>query len=410
MIMNPTVSRIAVICDYSLGYLGGAQTALLEEAAALVAAGAEVTIISPTADQVWQRVRPDARVDHVRVPARFTLPGLDLPLVINSGRLRRTLEMIFTERGIQVVHLHSEFGLAAAALQVAGVGQLPVVHTVHTFFWQAPSRGQAAVAALVRLFHRGVTGLPPTRQRLADRPADQALRNMTLTLARRADLVISPSAHQAERLSAAGVDRVRTIPNTVFVPPAARVLDRIDEPLRIIWIGRCVPEKRILTFVGAAVRAVHRAAPATIEFTVAGDGSQLEQARAIAADCPQIRFLGRQEHARIPELLQQSHLLALTSRGFDNQPMTIVEAVMALRGVVYCDTALSEGLAGPGISSPASEEALCDTFVDLARHPERVVEASRAAESARRQFTPEHHAASVLASYAGLVEGARSRP
>jgi hypothetical protein len=89
--------------------------------------------------------------------------------------------------------------------------------------------------------------------------------------------------------------------------------------------------------------------------------------------------------------------------------MTIVEAVMALRGVVYCDTVLSEGLAGPGISSPSSEEALSDTFVDLARHPERVVEASRAASSARRQFTPEHHAAAVLDCYAELIDRIDSR-
>lgn len=397
--------RLAMICDYALGYLGGAQTALLQEASALAAAGAEVTIISPTADDVWYRVRADDDVRHVRIPVPVTLPVLELPVVINADRLRQSIGDLLTDRRITVVHLHSEYGLAAAALQAAAARHIPVVHTVHTFFWQAPRHAQWLTAPLVRRFQHWVTGLEPSRQRLAERPADEALRNATLTVASRADLVISPSAHQADRLSAAGLERLRIIPNTVAVPCDARVLDRIDGPLRIIWIGRCVAEKRILGFVRAAVRAVQRADAGTIEFLVVGEGPQLGEARWLAAGCPQIRFLGRQRHSRIPALLASAHLLALTSRGFDNQPMTIVEAVTALRGVVYCDTALSEGLAGPGISSPSSEEALADTFVDLARHPHRAVEASRAAATERRRFTPGHHAAAVLGCYADLHRG-----
>ncbi len=400
--------RCAVVCDYSLGYLGGAQTALLQEASALTAAGVQVMIVSPTTDQSWRQVRPDHHLDHVRVPAAGTLPSLGLPVVVNSERLRHDLDRLLTERQVDIVHLHSEFGLAVAALQAAAARNIPVVHTVHTFFWQASRHGQGLIAPLIRGFHRWVTGLDPSRQRLADHPADEALRNATLTVAGRADLVISPSAHQADRLSAAGVDTLRIVPNTMAVRSEARLLDRIDGPLRIIWIGRCAPEKRILGFVRAAVRAVRWADAGTIEFVVVGDGPQLDQARALAADCPQIRFLGRQHHSRIPALLASAHLLALTSRGFDNQPMTVVEAVTALRGVVYCDTALSEGLAGPGIASPASAEALADTFVDLARHPERAVAASQAAATERHRFTPERHASAVLACYAELGQGAPS--
>lgn len=409
--MEIVPTRVAVVCDYALSYLGGAQTALLQQAAALADAGAEVLILSPSSAEVWERVRPSDRVDHISIPARWTLPGLDLPVLNNTDRLRTELEMIMTSRRIEVVHLQSEFGLAAAAIEVARKLRIPVVHTVHTFFWQAPDQAQSLVAGLVRWFHRRVTRISPTTVRLADRPADSALRNMTLAVASRTDLVISPSAHQADRLRAAGLDAVTVIPNTV-TPPAsaaeARPITEVQPPLKIIWIGRCVPEKRILTFVGAAVQATERLEPGMIEFTVVGDGSQLEEAKLLAADCPAVRFLGRQDHDRIPALLADSHLLALTSRGFDNQPMTVVEAVMALRGVIYCDPVLSEGLAGPGIASPASEEALRDVLVDIARHPERVVEASAAAQSARRVFAPEEHACVVLGHYRDLIN-ARAR-
>ncbi len=409
--MDTVRAKVAVVCDYALSYLGGAQTALLQQAAALADAGAEVVIVSPSPTEVWERVRPHARVDHVSIPARWTLPGLDLPVLSNAGKLRHRLEMIMTSRNVDVIHLQSEFGLAAAAMMVADKLRIPVVHTVHTFFWQAPDPAQSLVARLVRRFHRRVTGIAPTSVRLADRPADSALRNMTLAVARKADLVISPSSHQADRLRTAGLDRVVVIPNTVTPPddvPAALPITSVEPPLKIIWIGRCVPEKRILTFVGAAVRATERLEPGVINFTVVGDGSQLEEARMLAAECPAVRFLGRQDHDRISELLAGSHLLALTSRGFDNQPMTVVEAVMALRGVVYCDPVLSEGLAGPGIASPASEEALRDVFVDIARHPERAIEASQAAETARSVFAPEEHAAVVLGHYRDLIN-ARTR-
>ncbi|WP_168207445.1 glycosyltransferase [Microlunatus elymi] len=395
--------QIAVVCDYALDYLGGAQTALLQEAAAVVAAGGRVVVLSPSSQQVWQQVCPDDRIDHVTMPARWTLPGLQLPVLRNTEGLRRQLQTILVERSIDIVHLQSEFGLSAAAAMAARRLGLPVVHTVHTFFWQAPRRGQFLIAGLVRRFHRRVTGLVPTSVRLADPRADSALRNMTLTVARQADLVISPSAHQAERLRTAGLEQVTVLANTVSTLPEAAPLTDVVAPLKIIWIGRCVPEKRILTFVNAAVRAAERLDPGQIQFTVAGDGSQLAEAREIAAGHRQIRFLGRQDHDRIGALLADAHLLALTSRGFDNQPMTIVEAVMAMRGVVYCDPALTEGLAGPGISSPASDDALSDTFVDLVRHPEQVIKASQAAAEEREQFSPGCHAATLLKLYRGLI-------
>jgi glycosyltransferase involved in cell wall biosynthesis len=398
--------RVAVICDYSLGYLGGAQTAMLQEAAALAAAGARVVMLSPSPDHVWQQVRPSGDIEHVRIPPRATLPGLALPVVPNTRRLRVRLADLLAARRIQLVHLQSEFGLAAAATAVADRLGLPVVHTVHTFFWQAPAPGQRLLAAGVRRFHRLLTGLPSTTARLAERPGDSALRNMTLTVARQADLVLSPSAHQAQRLREAGLHRVDVLPNTVAELRDATALTAITAPLKIIWVGRCVPEKRILPFVRAAVAALDRVGAEMIDFTVVGDGHQLDEARAIAGSRAGISFLGRQDHDHVIELLAGSHLAALTSYGFDNQPMTVVEAVMSLRGVLYCDPALQEGLDGPGILAPPEDAGLSDTLARLASDPGPVIAASRAAVAARAAFTPEHHAAELIMLYRRLIDGA----
>jgi len=397
--------RVAVICDYSLGYLGGAQTALLQEAAALAAAGVTVLLLSPSTEEIWERVRPAGGIEHVRIRSGFTLPGLGLPVVVNSRRLRARIAGILADRRIQVVHLQSEFGLAAAAVAAASGMGLPVVHTVHTFFWQAPPRGQRLLAPAVRRFHRLVTGMPPASAELADRPADSALRNMTLTIARRADLVLSGSAHQADRLRQAGLDSVAILPNTVSRVRDAAVLTSADGPLKIIWIGRCVPEKRILVFVRAVVAAIDQLGPGAIEATVVGDGPQLDEARAIAAGRPGISFLGRQNHDQVTALLTASQLAVLTSYGFDNQPMTVVEAVMALRGVLYCDPALQEGLDGPGILAPPDEAGLTGALVGLARDPAPVIAASRAAATTRETFSPDHHAAELIRAYRKLITG-----
>lgn len=391
--------RVAVVCDYALDYLGGAQTALVEQVAALTTAGADVLVLGPSSAAAAARVGLSEGVTYEQIPARWALPGLALPVVTNSVRLRRRLAAILTEHRTEVVQLHSELGLAAAALVVAGELGLPVVHTVHTFFWQTALRPQSVIAALVRSFHRGITGWRPTRARLADRPADSALRNMTLGVARRADQVVSPSAHQAERLRSAGLDRVAVVPNTVMPSGyGAHALEQISGPLRVIWVGRCEPEKRILPFVRALAAAQLLLGPGRLHGVVAGDGSQLAEARQVAAGA-EIDFLGRQEHHRIPRLLADAHLVVLTSYGFDNQPMTIVEAVTAGRGVLYCDPALGEGLSGPGIRVPAAEAELAAALVDLVEHPDRVLAASRATERARAEFAPQTHARRMLDLY-----------
>ncbi|GAA1852101.1 glycosyltransferase [Myceligenerans crystallogenes] len=545
--MSSDPLTVAVVCDYALDYVGGAQTALVEQVAALRGAGCGVVVVSPVRGKGALSGGADGPfagdVAHLRVPARWVLPGVDLPVVRNSGRVRGLLEQVFAEHRVDVVQLHSEFGMAAAAIDVARRRGLPVAHTVHTFFWQTTARPQGLIAAAVRGFHRWITGIAPTRAALAARPADSALRNMTLAVAQRADVVVSPSAHQAERLREAGLADVVVVPNTVTTTgragqildadvdanadadvdapgasadadadvagasasadadagiadggvaaavaaapyaaaadpeaaadaaaadeaadaaaadadeaadeaaaaaaaaaeaadaaaadaaavdeaavrpdgatPASRPeLGRPGRPLRVVWIGRCEPEKRILPFVRAVVAAQRELGPGRLHVVVVGDGSQLDDARRLAsasgdgpgaddgpAGPPGIEFLGRQDHGRIPRILAGSHLAALTSYGFDNQPMTIVEAVTAGRGVLYCDPALSEGLQGPGIRIPRDEAEMATALADVVRDPGRVLAASRATRHAREEFAPETHARRMIAAY----ENARKR-
>jgi glycosyltransferase involved in cell wall biosynthesis len=399
--------NIALICDYSLDYLGGAQTAFLAEARALADAGHSVVVVTPSA---W---RGDGGVLHEPIYPRVVIPGLGLPLVRNTGRLRARLDELFREHAIDVVHVHSEFGLVAAAVDVASPRGLPVVHTVHTFFWRThlPGPLQRIAAAGIRSFQRFVTGHPAALLPV-DRPAaDAAMCAITLATSRRASVVVSPSAHQRAHLLRAGLSDVETIPNTVITVDRRRgdPLVPFTGPLRVVWIGRCVREKRLLEFVAACRDAVRLLPTGALEVEVVGDGPLLAAARLLAADTPGVDFTGRVDSAGVAEALGRSHIVALTSSGFDNQPMTVVEALYAARGVLYVDPALTEGVDVAGIL--ARSDAVHDitrAIVRLANNPQQLVDLSARAASAFDVFAPDLHATQLTALYRDQLVSAAS--
>lgn len=412
--------HVALVCDYSLDYLGGAQSAFLDQARILAADGVRVTVVAP-ATKAGRRSRTTPEATHSRsttevphdnpdmlgIDARILLPGLDLPLVRNREHLRRRLREEFSTRGIDVVHVHSEFGLTAAAIDVARELGLPVVHTVHTFFWQArmPAVFDPVGAFITRTFARRVRSHPVTGTALAPSVTDNALRGMTLSTAERADVIISPSAHQAERLRAAGVRTVAVVPNAAPETRRAEPLGAVDGPVRVVWIGRLAPEKRVLEFVRAARTAQALLKPGALSIEVIGDGP-LRRAVEDAADPagpeprPDIVVTGRLSREEVRERIGRAHLVALTSLGFDNQPVVVVEAFTEARSVVYVDADLREGLAEGGILVPSDVPGMAEALVQLVRQPSTIVEASRRAHEAAAVFSPTHHAGLLRQVYA----------
>ncbi|MFF0911898.1 glycosyltransferase family 4 protein [Microbacterium enclense] len=402
--------KVALVCDYSLDYLGGAQSAFLDEARILAADGAHVTVVAPRTKASRRSAAAHPATGNpamLDVEVRRVLPGLDLPLLRNRPQLRRRLREEFTARGIQVVHVHSEFGLTAAAIDVARELGLPVVHTVHTFFWQArmPAVFEPIAALITRTFARCVRSHPVSGTALAPSATDSALRGMTLSTAERADVVVSPSAHQADRLRAAGVHRVAVIPNAAPEATQAEPLTSVDGPVRLIWVGRLAPEKRVLEFVRAARTAQALLRPGALSIEIIGDGP-LRGAVEDAADPagpeprPDILVTGRLSRDEVRARVRRAHLVALTSLGFDNQPVVVVEAFTEARSVVYVDADLREGLSEGGILVPSDVPGMAEALVRLVRQPSDIVDASRRAHRAAAVFSPAHHVELLRRVYA----------
>lgn len=400
--------RVALMCDYSLEYLGGAQTAFIQQARVLADAGHHVTVIAPRPMAPLPELENQSGIDLQPVDFPLTLPGVGLPLIANTAAVRRRVAAILADSGAQVLHSHSEFGLTRAGFTAArGLG-LPVVQTVHTFFWQALGPFQAPAARGLRLFYRWLTQAGMSNIALGERAVDTALRNMTLTTALLADAVVSPSAHQGGRLREAGLADVVVIPNTFRIDEEATPVPARSpmEPLKLAWIGRCVEEKRLLPFIESIRRATQLAGPGRFEVTVIGDGLQLGQARHAARSVPEVAFLGRVDGSTVREHIARSHLTCLTSHGFDNQPMTVVESILLGRGVFYVDPKLREGLSTCGVLAESPEvEDMARALVRIADEPRIAEELSAAAATAAREFLPSSFAAASVALYGRLIAG-----
>ncbi len=394
--------RIALVIDYALDYLGGAQSAFLDSARVLERGGHEVAIIAPMRGLADATHGLEGEI--LGVPARWTLPGVDLPVIRNTAALRDELGLELARLGIEVVHVHSEFGLAAAAVEAAeGLG-IRTVQTVHTFYWTAtvPRQITRPAAAAVGGFARLLRGFGVSGERLADSPLDAALRGVTHSLATRVDAVVSPSGHQAAALRRAGIGPVAVVPNANAArTPAGAPLGRIDGPLRIAWVGRLVAEKRPEVLAEAALLADRELGAGSIHVEFIGAGPLHRRLRGWRRRGAPIELVGRVPRASVAGRMRRSHLVALTSLGYDNQPVTIIEALHARRGVLVADAALREGLETGAALRPETPDAagIATLLVELVRDPARVLAASAAAASGGLAFEPERHAAALLAAY-----------
>lgn len=355
---------------------------------ALTAAGHTVIMVSAARGR-GARVR---RVeDGIEIRPLFFLPGVDLPLIPNTAATRATLATLFDEHHIDAVHVQTEFGLAHAAADVASDRSIPLIHTVHTFYWASEDNWFNPLAGIARWALTRLTGASLPAKTFTPRAVDNLLRNLTLAMALRADTVVSPSAHQGRDLRAAGVGGpVALIPNPVSTSPRLPVpLPEPAEGPRFLWVARCEPVKRPLPFARAAILALERTNHSfSVDFV--GDGTDRPELERIVAGVPQLRVQGPLHHDDVLNLMDEASIVVLTSVGFDNQPMTIAEAVSRHRGILYCDPNLREGLVHAGhLASGHDEEALADAIVALVRNPGLLRALSVGAADDGAQFSPE---------------------
>ncbi len=393
--------RIAIVSDYYFDYVGGAQTSMRQQKLALEEAGHTVVVVSPARGALGARYQPVA--DGLQIKPLFRLPVLDLAVIPNTAKNVAALERYLRDEHVDVVHVQTEFGLAHVADAAAAAIGIPLVHTVHSFYWASEGPPQASVAWFIRwALEKAIREKIPNVQ-FTPRKTDNLLRNLVLAMARKAKRVVSPSAHQAADLKDAGVTgEIFVIPNPIATPdlPSQAITLVAGQRPHFLWVARCEPVKRPLPFARAVIAAL---ASTDNGFTVdfVGEGSDLAALKRLAAGHPEIRIQGALPHDEVLGLMDASSAIALTSLGFDNQPMTIAEAVSRERGVLYCDPKLSEGLHNSGFLADSPDDAgLADALVTLVTTPSLLVELSKGAVIDRELFSPKRYVERITKVYA----------
>lgn len=386
---------VLLVCDYSLRYLGGAQTAFARQAEALASEGVPVVVLAPDADVLtFPQSGPDA-VPHpvvaIAPPRRGTIPVLDLPLLGRARDLEPLIAATVRRHDVGVIIVHSEFALAAAATAVGARIGVPVLHTVHTFFWRAPV-ALSPFAPVVSRVHTALTGIRGGDSYTGSHPLNNALRTMTLRVAQRADLVLSPSRHQAEALDAAGAGRVEAFSNVA--QPLRVTAPSGDGALRLLWVARFAPEKRVDVALDAMRRVVERVGPDRVRLDIAGGTGR---------PVPGVAFHGRVPGERVAELMDAADAALITSLGFDNQPMVALEAFAHGRPVILSDPVLGGEFGDAALLTRTPDaEGLAELILRL-EADRTLLDAPRAGAIAyARERVPSAHVARLQALIASL--------
>lgn len=353
-----TQRTVMLVCDYSLTYLGGAQVAFLRQVKALLSEGWSVIVVAPGATKALEQ-HSTPLLTAIDPHIRWSIPALDLPILGGLKKLEKRIDTLLAEANVDAVIAHSEFGLAAMVMRCCKRQNVPILQTVHTFFWRAP-RGLGIFAPLVTLFHTRNTKLPASPKFTGDTAINNALRSMTLRFAANVDVVLSPSKHQAEALTAAGLSTVRVLSNVIqpieCEPPA------VDGPVKIVWAGRFAPEKRLPIALKAAEIAAKELGDGRFELHIAG-GSH--------PDSTSVKVHGRLPNSTVSDLIRDSHAVLVTSVGFDNQPMIILEGFAKHRPAIVSDPILRQEFGDAAILADDIDAAgLAKTLIRLVKHPE----------------------------------------
>lgn len=393
--------HIAIMTDLYLPMSGGTEVSIDNQRRALEAAGHTVTIFTAEHPNVTP---PD---DIVIIPSiHFTTSQQEtvrLSLPTATGFIVNELK----KRRVDIVHVQTDFAVGIAGTYAARKLGLPLVYTFHTLLWkQVQTRNRSAKLAIY-VFEKPLQWrIKPDKDfalaRLPGEPlyAYKARRHSCL-VASKADVVISPSTHMARRFREWLPQlKVAVSPNFITTAPRQAPLPTIPT---FLWMGRMMPEKRVLDFC-KAIDLVHEYTAQPFRVTLVGDGYHLEDVTDWAANKPFVTLAGSVTNAAVHDYIDQSSALVMTSHGFDNQPMVIAESIVGGRGIVSVDPDLLLDIdPKAGVyPSDASPEGLAEQLAELIEHPETLQAMSEAAASCAPVFSAAEGLRRIEAVYESL--------
>ncbi len=286
-----------------------------------------------------------------------------------------------------LVHVQHTIGTTAEVLPLAAARGIPVVATLHDYWFHCP-RGQRLTprghlceeiepwrCSLCIFKKRGRYGFDWSRDYLQGRSVacgdrtglsrflrfpfrlaaevisevgPNAIRRRNAFMAqclKSADLLLCPSKFLAEEYRRQGVPEERLVfwengmdPEPFRHLPTRALPQEEHRPIRFGFVGTLIPSKGPETLL-RAFQSIPQGA-ATLDIHGSGGGPNAERFEKKLRDMnrhPDVRFHGRFEHERLPEVLSRLDVLVQPSVWFENAPLTLHEAVLAGLAVVTSD-------------------------------------------------------------------------
>ena len=410
--------KVAIFTDVFLEVPGGIPSSINAQREYLEKAGISSIVFCPA--------RPGSKVPEgvFAVPSfKHFRPG-GAPFAKRISKVKKAILEAYPEFDFDIVHVHYEGACSLAGMQLAREFKKPLVQTMH---------GREDVAAETNIPHPFKTlggslicflhhfGVPNTiKIKRDDYLAPTIVRAKMWTLmvnhANFADVVITPSKHFKEKLQHYGASKpFLVISNAIsddalrasflaagldFSKPEVREYDSA-EPLRLFWNSRVSREKRIMPFLLALGMTKM---PVSLE--VYGDGNELSKAeRFVKRHNLKVKFYGRVEHSEILKKMEKAQLSSVVSYGFDNQPMTILEARAMGLPTLVCDPDLIEVTGDGGILTAGPEpEKIAETLEKIYREPEMIAIKSKACIEGREEVLQSVQIKKLIKLYRDLAK------
>lgn len=160
--------------------------------------------------------------------------------------------------------------------------------------------------------------------------------------------------------------------------------------LRILYLGRVIEEQKRVSMMTRIMRATLQSG-ANLEWTIAGDGRDLEFLKSQFTKSDQVRFLGAVHYQDVPKVLTEHDAYFLCS-DYEGLPLSLLEAMG--EGLIPVVSDLPSGISevvneGTGIRVGIHDEAGFVTgLTDLAGDPiRRAALSAGAAEGVRKNYS-----------------------
>lgn len=365
--------HIAFFSDQHPGTLGGLQVSLGLQRKYLEARGHTVTVCAPDSKRVpspeYSR-RGDVLLRAAQVGEHsFTLAGTRFDYMIDAS--------FASKPPVDVVHIQADVWGAWNGYRFAARHGLPVIHTMHTNL----EVGLPAMLPFPRLAFRMMFA---AQRRFLDTPPIRNIAEYTAAFADRADLVVAPSRHFADRLNGHGTNRhIQVLPTGVD-----------DALITVLRTGRAVSHHRpILVCPGRVSREKHlgdllrafAAADLNAEIHVYGAGNDLARCRNLALAygiSDRVSFFGAVSHMTALKAIRDADAVVQTSVGYETQGLTVYEAAAFGTSVILRDRNIATDLPDE-LRHPAA-----DATIESLTHALTAFVHTRPRDGARRMGHP----------------------